>query len=94
MEECKIILGVPVLATLKEIYYLSYGKYGAHRCCIGLYHCDTRDNRPYLVVLSASDNAFGCDRFCIMQDQWYKSYSDALRHYNRHILQCMRNGRI
>lgn len=94
MEECKTILGVPVLATLKEIYYLCPGKYGLHRCCFGLYHCDTGDNRPYLVILSASASAFDCDHFCIMQDQWYKSYHDALRHYNRHILNSMRKGRI
>lgn len=94
MEENKTILGVPVLATLKEIYILCMGKYGKFRCCLGLYHCDTGDDRPYLVILSNSDRAYGFDHFTIMQDQWYKSYHDALRHYNRHILERMRRGRI
>lgn len=94
MEECKSILGVPVLCTLKELYFLNMGKYGKYRCCVGIYHCDTHDNRPYLVVLSNSDKAFDCEHFYIMQDQWYKSYHDALRHYNKFILACMKSGNI
>lgn len=94
METANEILGVPVLATLKEIVFLTGGKYGRFRASLGLYHCDTGDERPYLVILSNSTGENDFDHFCVMQDQWYRTYQDALRHYNRFLLDAMRHGRV